>query len=116
MTGLAGGAAARTGTKRSRQVGTSRTVGQSGAVGDGRLDLDLGVDLREDLGDHGEAGGYSRKAIDLAEARSERNGSDRIDCDDLLVGLAQVGRGVPADVLAEAGFDPAARDTTSAGT
>ncbi|KDN78634.1 hypothetical protein DF19_36665 [Streptomyces olindensis] len=32
-------------------------VGQSGAVGDGRLDLDLGVDLREDLGDHGEAGG-----------------------------------------------------------
>ncbi|WP_328977106.1 Clp protease N-terminal domain-containing protein [Streptomyces canus] len=55
---------------------------------------------------------YSRKAIDLAEARSERNGSDRIDCDDLLVGLAQVGRGVAADVLAEAGFDPAALDTT----
>ncbi|MGW1507449.1 hypothetical protein ACWCQW_55570 [Streptomyces mirabilis] len=32
---------------------------------------------------------YSRKAIAIAEARSERNGSDRIDCDDLLIGLAQ---------------------------
>jgi ATP-dependent Clp protease ATP-binding subunit ClpA len=55
---------------------------------------------------------YSRKAIAIAEARSEQNGSDRIDCDDLLIGLAQVGRGVAADVLTEAGFDPAAIDAT----
>jgi ATP-dependent Clp protease ATP-binding subunit ClpA len=55
---------------------------------------------------------YSRKAIDLAEARSERNGSGRIDCDDLLIGLAQVGRGVAADVLTEAGFAPSALDAT----
>ncbi|CAM5626424.1 Clp R domain-containing protein OS=Streptomyces fumanus OX=67302 GN=GCM10018772_61590 PE=4 SV=1 [Streptomyces fumanus] len=58
---------------------------------------------------------YSRKAIAIAEARSEQNGSDRIDCDDLLIGLAQVGRGVAADVLAAAGFDPAAIDATPAG-
>lgn len=57
---------------------------------------------------------YSRKAIDIAEARSEQKGSDRIDCDDLLIGLAQVGRGVAADVLAEAGFDPAAFATAPA--
>ncbi|MBA2813513.1 hypothetical protein E0500_040900 [Streptomyces sp. KM273126] len=48
---------------------------------------------------------YSRKAIALAEARSEAGGSDLIDCDDLLVGLAQVGRGAAAAVLADAGFD-----------
>ncbi|MDX3520336.1 Clp protease N-terminal domain-containing protein [Streptomyces scabiei] len=57
---------------------------------------------------------YSRKAIALAEARSEQNGSDRIGCDDLLIGLAQVGRGIAADVLAEAGFDPAAIDAAPA--
>lgn len=57
---------------------------------------------------------YSRKAIALAEARSEQNGSDRIDCDDLLIGLAQVGRGVAADILAEAGFAPTTLDATSA--
>ncbi|MFI6093045.1 Clp protease N-terminal domain-containing protein [Streptomyces sp. NPDC051218] len=57
---------------------------------------------------------YSRKAIDIAEARSEQKGSDRIDCDDLLIGLAQVGRGVAADVLAEAGFDPAGFATAPA--
>lgn len=57
---------------------------------------------------------YSRKAIDLAQARSERNGSERIDCDDLLIGLAQVGRGVAANVLTEAGFVPAALDATPA--
>ncbi|MEW9341219.1 Clp protease N-terminal domain-containing protein [Streptomyces tanashiensis] len=51
---------------------------------------------------------YSRKAIDIAEARSRQNGSDRIGCDDLLIGLARVGRGVAADVLTRAGFDPAA--------
>ncbi|MFF4271186.1 hypothetical protein [Streptomyces sp. NPDC001536] len=43
-----------------------------------------------------------------------RRGSDRIDCDDLLIGLAQVGRGVAADVLVAAGFDPAAIDATPA--
>ncbi|MEV7568722.1 Clp protease N-terminal domain-containing protein [Streptomyces tanashiensis] len=57
---------------------------------------------------------YSRKAIAIAEARSEHNGSDHIDCDDLLIGLAQVGRGVAAEVLTEADFDPAALDTTAA--
>jgi hypothetical protein len=51
---------------------------------------------------------YSRKAIAIAEARSQRNGSDHIDCDDLLIGLAQVGRGVASGVLTTAGFDPAA--------
>ncbi|MGW7274435.1 Clp protease N-terminal domain-containing protein [Streptomyces sp. NPDC054864] len=59
---------------------------------------------------------YSRKAIDIAEARSEQKGSDRIDCDDLLIGLAQVGRGVAADVLAEAGFDPAGFDPATFAT
>ncbi|QNS09092.1 hypothetical protein IAG42_34230 [Streptomyces xanthii] len=54
---------------------------------------------------------YSRKAIALAEARSQRNGSDRIGCDDLLVGLAGVGRGVAADILTEAGFQPAEADS-----
>ncbi|MPY56313.1 Clp protease N-terminal domain-containing protein [Streptomyces spongiae] len=48
---------------------------------------------------------YSRKAIALAESRSEGGGGDLIDCDDLLVGLAQVGRGAAATVLADAGFD-----------
>jgi hypothetical protein len=49
---------------------------------------------------------YSRKAMAFAEARSEQKGSDRIDCDDLLIGLAQVGRGVAAKILADAGFAP----------
>lgn len=57
---------------------------------------------------------YSRKAIDIAEARSRQNGSDRIDCDDLLIGLAQVGRGVAAGVLTDNGFDLATLDATSA--
>ncbi|MFF1297396.1 MULTISPECIES: Clp protease N-terminal domain-containing protein [unclassified Streptomyces] len=57
---------------------------------------------------------YSRKAIAIAEARSEHNGSDRIGCDDLLIGLAQVGRGVAADVLTDAGFESAALDATPA--
>jgi hypothetical protein len=56
---------------------------------------------------------YSRKAIALAEARSGERGAERIDCDDLLVGLAGVGRGVAADILTEAGFDPAAADNTA---
>ncbi|MFI8242665.1 Clp protease N-terminal domain-containing protein [Streptomyces sp. NPDC085866] len=59
---------------------------------------------------------YSRKAIAIAQARSEHNGSDHIDCDDLLIGLTQVGRGVAANVLTEAGFDPAALDSTAART
>lgn len=57
---------------------------------------------------------YSRKAIDIAEARSQQNGSDRIDCDDLLFGLAQVGRGVAAAVLTDTGFDLAILDATAA--
>ncbi|MEU1474587.1 Clp protease N-terminal domain-containing protein [Streptomyces sp. NPDC005760] len=36
---------------------------------------------------------YSRKAIALAEARSEEAGAGRIGCDDPLFGLALVGRG-----------------------
>ncbi|WP_338894290.1 Clp protease N-terminal domain-containing protein [Streptomyces sp. TG1A-60] len=59
---------------------------------------------------------YSRKAIDIAEARSEQQGSDRIDCEDLLIGLARVGRGVAAAVLADAGFDPATLDPAPAET
>ncbi|WP_237276562.1 Clp protease N-terminal domain-containing protein [Streptomyces caniscabiei] len=51
---------------------------------------------------------YSRKAIAIAEARSQQNGSDHIDCDDLLIGLAEVGRGIAADVLTAACFDLAA--------
>ncbi|MDX3713646.1 Clp protease N-terminal domain-containing protein [Streptomyces europaeiscabiei] len=57
---------------------------------------------------------YSRKAIDNAEARSRHNGSDRIDCDDLLIGLAQVGRGVAAAVLTDTGSDLATLDAASA--
>lgn len=57
---------------------------------------------------------YSRKAIAIAQARSEHHGSERIDCDDLLIGLAQVGRGAAAAVLAEAGFDPTALTATAA--
>lgn len=53
---------------------------------------------------------YSLKAIAFAQTRSEHNGSDRIDCDDLLIGLAQVGRGVAADILTEAGFAPCCLD------
>ncbi|MEV5982650.1 Clp protease N-terminal domain-containing protein [Streptomyces sp. NPDC052114] len=53
---------------------------------------------------------YSRKAMALAEARAERNGAERIGCDDLLSGLVQVGRGVAADVLTEAGLAPGATD------
>lgn len=48
---------------------------------------------------------YSRKALALAEARAERTGSQLIDCADLLIGLAQVGRGVAAAVLTESGAD-----------
>ncbi|MEU0029239.1 Clp protease N-terminal domain-containing protein [Streptomyces sp. NPDC006335] len=48
---------------------------------------------------------YSRKAIALAEARSEEAGAGRIGCDDLLVGLALVGRGAAAAVLKGAGFE-----------
>ncbi|MCX4906696.1 Clp protease N-terminal domain-containing protein [Streptomyces sp. NBC_00878] len=59
---------------------------------------------------------YSRKAIDIAEARSEQHGSDRIDCEDLLISLARVGRGVAAAVLTDAGFDPAALDPAPAET
>ncbi|MEV8320893.1 Clp protease N-terminal domain-containing protein [Streptomyces sp. NPDC059900] len=57
---------------------------------------------------------YSRKAISVAEARSEQNGSEHIDCDDLLIGLSRVGRGVAAAVLIDAGFDAAALDEVSA--
>lgn len=60
---------------------------------------------------------YSRKAIDMAEARSQRrdpDGKDRIDCDDLLIGLARTGRGVAAAVLTDAGFDATALDPTPA--
>ncbi|WP_326722238.1 MULTISPECIES: Clp protease N-terminal domain-containing protein [unclassified Streptomyces] len=59
---------------------------------------------------------YSRKAIDIAEARSEQHGSDRIDCQDLLIGLSRVGRGVAAAVLTDAGFDPATLDPAPADT
>lgn len=58
---------------------------------------------------------YSRKAIDIAEARSEQHGSDRIDCEDLLIGLSRVGRGVAAAVLTDAGFDPETLDPAPAG-
>ncbi|MFF2516566.1 Clp protease N-terminal domain-containing protein [Streptomyces sp. NPDC058086] len=52
----------------------------------------------------------------IAGARSEHNGSECIGCEDLLIGLAQVGRGVAASVLTEAGFDPAALDAPSGET
>jgi ATP-dependent Clp protease ATP-binding subunit ClpA len=56
---------------------------------------------------------YSRKAIALAEARSAERGAVHIDCDDLLVGLARVGRSVAATVLTEAGFEVPAPDRTA---
>jgi hypothetical protein len=48
----------------------------------------------------------SRKAIALAEAHARQAGAELVDCADLLVGLAQVGRGVAAAVLAENGLEP----------
>ncbi|GEB53633.1 Clp protease N-terminal domain-containing protein [Streptomyces cacaoi] len=48
---------------------------------------------------------YARKAMAFAEARSQEAGRDLIDCADLLVGLARVGRGVAARILTDAGFD-----------
>jgi hypothetical protein len=59
---------------------------------------------------------HSRKAIAIAGARSEHHGSERIGCEDLLNGLAQVGREVAAGVLTEVGFDPAALDAPPADT
>ncbi|WP_308429597.1 Clp protease N-terminal domain-containing protein [Streptomyces longisporoflavus] len=52
--------------------------------------------------------------MSVAETRSEQNGSEYIDCDDLLVGLSRVGCGVAAAVLTDAGFDLAALDVVSA--
>jgi ATP-dependent Clp protease ATP-binding subunit ClpA len=52
----------------------------------------------------------SRKAIAFARTRSEHNGSDRTDCDDLLIGLARLDREVAPDILAEAGFAPSSPD------
>ena len=45
---------------------------------------------------------YSRKAIAIAE---ERAAPSPIDCDHLLLGLAQIGRGAAATVLKDAGLD-----------
>jgi ATP-dependent Clp protease ATP-binding subunit ClpA len=59
---------------------------------------------------------HSRKAIAIAGARSEHHGSERIGREDLLNGLAQVGREVAAGVLTEVGFDPAALDAPPADT
>ncbi|MDX3311876.1 Clp protease N-terminal domain-containing protein [Streptomyces sp. NPDC054884] len=56
---------------------------------------------------------YSRKAIAIAEERARTAGSDRIGCDHLLLGLAQIGRGVAASVLGDAGLDAATLDDTS---
>jgi hypothetical protein len=47
---------------------------------------------------------FSRKAIAIAEERAEQQGSTLIDCDHLLLGLAQIGRGLAATVLGEAGI------------
>lgn len=60
--GGAGGAGGCAGDQTARRTGQAQqdaAVGQRGAVGDARLDLDLGIDLREDLGDRGEAGGHA---------------------------------------------------------
>ncbi|MGY0061313.1 Clp protease N-terminal domain-containing protein [Streptomyces sp. LZ34] len=59
---------------------------------------------------------YSRKAIALAEERSEEAGSAHIDCDHLLLGLAQIGRGVAAAVLDEAGLSAEALSEAAANT
>ncbi|AGP60922.1 Clp protease N-terminal domain-containing protein [Streptomyces rapamycinicus] len=56
---------------------------------------------------------YSRKAIAIAEERAGTAGSAHIDCDHLLLGLAQIARGVAATVLGEAGLDPATFADTS---
>jgi hypothetical protein len=64
---------------------------------------------------------HSREAIAIviviAEARPEQNGSDRLDRldrDDLRIGLTRVGRGAAAEVLTEVGCDPAALAVTPA--
>ncbi|MFF9112418.1 MULTISPECIES: hypothetical protein [unclassified Streptomyces] len=41
-----------------------------------------------------------------AEARAQQRGPARIDCADLLVGLARLGRGTAATVLIESGTVP----------
>ncbi len=53
---------------------------------------------------------YSRKAMAIAEERAEAAGSARIDCDQLLLGLVQIGRGVAAGVLRDAGVELATLD------
>lgn len=53
---------------------------------------------------------YSRKAIALAE---ERAGAGPIDCDHLLLGLAQTSRGVAAAVLGDAGLELAALESAA---
>ncbi|WP_405804735.1 Clp protease N-terminal domain-containing protein [Streptomyces sp. NBC_01187] len=55
---------------------------------------------------------YSRKAMALAEEHAEQAGSPLIDCDHLLLGIARIGRGTAADILTEAGLDPAALQNT----
>ncbi|MET9290343.1 Clp protease N-terminal domain-containing protein [Streptomyces sp. NPDC003077] len=48
---------------------------------------------------------FSRKAIAIAEERATQGGSSAlIDCDHLLLGLAQIGRGLAATVLSEVGI------------
>lgn len=47
---------------------------------------------------------YARKAIAIAEERATQAGATLIHCSHLLLGLAQVGRGVATAVLADAGL------------
>jgi hypothetical protein len=51
---------------------------------------------------------YSRKAMAIASELAAQDGSARISCAHLLVGLACVGRGVAATALAELGIDDTA--------
>lgn len=46
---------------------------------------------------------YARKAIALAEQRARRAASAHIDCDHLLFGISEVGRGMAATLLGDAG-------------
>lgn len=46
---------------------------------------------------------YARKAIALAEERARRAALNAIDCDHLLFGISEIGRGVAAAMLTDAG-------------
>lgn len=56
---------------------------------------------------------YSRRAMALARERATSRDSGVIQCHDVLVGLARLGRGIAAKVLADAGADAGSLDAVT---